>query len=91
MPGKSEKDELVKLARGIVLVQGNTFIKELLRKNNIRIGLSGQVKTGQWWSGQNRPTDAARDVILLSHFLLVRQVRLRAPAPWPAFQDVTVV
>jgi hypothetical protein len=34
----SEKDELVKIARGIVLVQGNTFIKELLRKNNIRIG-----------------------------------------------------
>jgi hypothetical protein len=53
--------------------------------------LSGQVKSGQWWSGQNRPTDVARDVILLAHFLLVRQVRFRAPAPWPAFQDVTVV
>jgi len=56
-----------------------------------RAGLSGQVKSGQWWSGQNRPTDVARDVILLAHFLLVRQVRFRAPAPWPAFQDVTVV
>jgi hypothetical protein len=53
--------------------------------------LSDQVKSGQWWSGQNRPTDVARDVILLAHFLLVRQVRFRAPAPWPAFQDVTVV
>jgi|ERR1700688_958366 len=28
--------------------------------------LSGQVKSGQWWSGQNRPTDVARDVVLLS-------------------------
>jgi hypothetical protein len=53
--------------------------------------LSGQVKSGQWWSGQKRPTDVARDVILLAHFLLVRQVRFRAPAPWPAFQDVPVV
>ena len=43
----------------------------------------GQVKTGQ--------RRLARDVILLAHFLLVRQVRFRAPAPWPAFQDVTVV
>ena len=53
--------------------------------------LNGRVKSGQRWSGQNRPTDVARDVILLAHFLLVRQVRFRAPAPWPAFQDVTVV
>ncbi len=43
------------------------------------------------WSGQNRPTDVARDVILLAHFLLVRQVRFCAPASWPAFQGVTVV
>ena len=34
----SEKDALLQLARGIVLAQGNTFIKELLREKNIRIG-----------------------------------------------------
>src|SRR5580704_17436691 len=34
----SEKDELLQLARGIVLAQGSTFIKELLREKNIRIG-----------------------------------------------------
>jgi hypothetical protein len=34
----SEKDALIQLARGIVLAQGNTFIKELLRAKNIRIG-----------------------------------------------------
>jgi hypothetical protein len=28
--------------------------------------LSGRVKSGQWWSGQNRPTDVARNVVLLS-------------------------
>ena len=54
-------------------------------------GLSGRVKSGQRWSGQNRPTDVARDMVLLSHLLLIRQVRFRSPAPWSAFQDVTVV
>ena len=53
--------------------------------------LSGRVKSGQRWSGQNRPTDVARDMVLLSHLLLIRQVRFRSPAPWSAFQDVTVV
>src|ERR1700735_5159723 len=33
-----EKDALLQLARGIVLAQGNTFIKELLRERNILIG-----------------------------------------------------
>jgi hypothetical protein len=37
-PTLSEKDALLQLARGIVLAQGNTFIKELLREKNIRIG-----------------------------------------------------
>lgn len=37
-PKLSEKDALVQLVRGIVLAQGNTFIKELLREKNIRIG-----------------------------------------------------
>jgi len=55
------------------------------------LSLSGHVKSGQRWSGQNRPTDVARDMVLLSHLLLIRQVRFRSPAPWSAFQDVTVV
>lgn len=37
-PTLPEKDGLLQLARGIVLAQGNTFIKELLRERNIRIG-----------------------------------------------------
>jgi hypothetical protein len=37
-PTLSEKDALLQLARGIVLAQGNTFIKEILRERNIRIG-----------------------------------------------------
>jgi len=53
--------------------------------------LSGRVKSGQRWSGQNRPTDVARDMVLLSHLLLIGQVRFGSPAPWSAFQDVTVV
>ena len=53
--------------------------------------LRGQVKSGQRGSGQNRPTDVARDNVLLSHLLLIRQVCFRSPAPWSAFQDVTVV
>jgi hypothetical protein len=67
------------------------WLREKRRERKTVKDLSGQVKSGQWWSGQNRPTDVARDVILLAHFLLVRQVRFRAPAPWPTFQDVTVV
>ena len=55
------------------------------------VHLSGQVKSGQRWSGQNRPTDVARDLILLAHLLLIRQACFRSPAPWSAFQDVTVV
>ena len=34
----SEIEELKKLAKGIILGQGNIFIKELLRKENIKIG-----------------------------------------------------
>ncbi len=38
MTSEREKETLIGLARGIVLVQGNAFIKELLRKNGIKIG-----------------------------------------------------
>ncbi|MGB8356680.1 MAG: hypothetical protein WCD79_22470 [Chthoniobacteraceae bacterium] len=37
-PSTQEKTALRKLVRGIVLAQGNVFIKELLRKKDIRIG-----------------------------------------------------
>ena len=61
-------------------------------RNEVReTPLSGQVKSGQRWSGQKRPTDVARDLILLAHLLLIRQACFRSPAPWSAFQDVTVV
>jgi hypothetical protein len=39
--------------------QGDVAIKRL-------INLSGRVKSGQWWSDQNRPTDIARNTVLLS-------------------------
>lgn len=37
-PFPSEKDALVRLAKGVVLAQGNRFIKELLRMHDITIG-----------------------------------------------------
>lgn len=37
-PLPEEMDALVRLARGIVIAQGNVFIKELLRDRGIRIG-----------------------------------------------------
>lgn len=37
-PLPSEKDALVRLAKGVVLAQGNVFIKELLRSRGIKIG-----------------------------------------------------
>jgi hypothetical protein len=55
------------------------------------IRLSGQVKSGQRWSGQNRPTGLARDLILLTQLLWIRQACFGSPASWSAFQDVTVV
>ena len=55
------------------------------------LALSGQVKSGQRWSGQNRPTDVAQDLILLTQLLWIRQAGFRSPASWSAFQDVTVV
>src|SRR5437879_6514364 len=37
-PGAEERKALRKLVRGIVLAQGNAFVKELLRSKGIRIG-----------------------------------------------------
>lgn len=34
----SEKDSLIRLVKGVVLAQGNTFIKELLRNQGVKIG-----------------------------------------------------
>ena len=34
----TEKEQLIELARGIVLAQGNVFIKELLKKHKVKIG-----------------------------------------------------
>ena len=53
--------------------------------------LSGHLKTGQWWSCQNRPTDEARDSVVLPLCLLIRQVHFGSPTPWAAFQNVTVM
>ena len=53
--------------------------------------LSGQVKSGQRWSGQNRPTERPGTWFFLTCFLLLRQVRFGAPASWSALEYVTVV
>jgi hypothetical protein len=37
-PLPSEADDLIRLVQGIVLAQGNEFIKEMLRDRGIRIG-----------------------------------------------------
>jgi hypothetical protein len=61
--------------------------------------LTGNCVNGPRGSLQKRPmgdgskptNGAARNLILLSLFLLLRQARFCAPALWAAFQDVTVV
>src|SRR5258708_16953572 len=56
MPQESELDALRRLVRGVVLAQGNLFIKELLRSKGIKIGstkadfetnLLGAIESGQ--------------------------------------------
>ncbi len=37
-PGPEERDDLERLVKGIVVAQGNDFVKELLRERGIRIG-----------------------------------------------------
>lgn len=37
-PGPEEREELERLVKGIVVAQGNEFVKELLRERGIRIG-----------------------------------------------------
>src|SRR5260370_20243605 len=53
--------------------------------------LSGHPKTGQRWSGQNRPTEEAGDSVVLPCSLLWRQVYFRTPTPRTAFEYVSVM
>lgn len=53
--------------------------------------LSSHLKTGQWWSYQNRPTDLARDSVILPLCLLIRQVHFGAPTARGSFENVTVI
>ena len=53
--------------------------------------LSGHPKTGQRWSGQNRPTEEAGDSVVLSCNLVWRQVYFCAPASRTAFEYVSVM
>src|SRR5579872_832243 len=48
--------------------------------------LSGHCKSGQRWSGQNRPTEVAGDSVVLPCLRLWRQVSFRTPAPRTAFE-----
>ena len=58
---------------------------------DISIILSGRLKTGQWWSCQNRPTDLARDSVSSTSLPLIRQVHFTAPTARAAFENVTVI
>src|SRR5712664_1331876 len=71
------KDELTDLRRmfrrGSAAVWGVTPGEQSASKRKwerMDIGdvLSGQVKSGQRWSGQNRPTDAARNLVSFNPF-----------------------
>src|SRR5260370_17284787 len=53
--------------------------------------LSGHPKTGQRWSGQNRPTEEAGDSVVLPRGFLRRQVYFRAPTSRTAFENMTVM
>src|SRR5215469_4904933 len=53
--------------------------------------LSGHVKTGQRWSWQNRPTEMARDKVVLLCRVLRGQVDFCAPAARTALKHVTVM
>src|SRR5258708_17420962 len=55
------------------------------------ISLSGHPKTGQRWSGQNRPTEEAGDSVVLPRGFLRRQVYFRAPTSRTAFENMTVM
>jgi hypothetical protein len=69
---------------------------EQLRKwksqhDQVTDNLSGQIKTGQRWSLQNRPTEVAEDSVVLSCRLVWRQVCFCAPAPGTAFEHMAVM
>jgi integrase len=90
-------------ARLIDTIEANPALSEVIPGGNggwldrraeakfLAVSLSGHFKTGQWWSGQNRPTDPARDQVLLSLCLLIRQVHFGSPTPGAAFENMTVV
>src|SRR5579864_3874187 len=62
---------------------GNLFVQS---RHPPLQNLSGHCKSGQRWSGQNRPTEVAGDSVVLPCLRLWRQVSFRTPAPWTAFE-----
>jgi len=61
----------------MALLEETAAVADALHGN----GLSGHFKTGQWWSGQNRPMEIARNKVFLSCVGLVRQVCFCPLAP----------
>src|SRR5258707_8641920 len=55
------------------------------------VDLSEHPKTGQRWSGQNRPTEEAGDSVVLPRGFLRRQVYFRAATSRTAFENMTVM
>jgi anti-anti-sigma factor len=55
------------------------------------LGLSGHLKTGQRWSGQNRPTRVAGTPVVLPRRILWWQVCFCAPTARATFEHVAVM
>ncbi len=51
----------------------------------------GSLQKRPMGDGSKPANGCSRDLVLLAQFLFLRQARFCAPAPWAAFQDVTVV
>src|SRR5439155_24145496 len=75
----------------VVLTNSNPASTTALAMSDFDNRLSGHLKTGQWWSCQNRPTEMARDSVVLPLCLLIRQVHFGAPTARAAFENVTVM
>ena len=59
--------------------------------NRLHKSLSGHLKTGQRWSGQNRPTRVAGTPLFLHRRILWRQVCFSAPTARATFEHVAVM
>jgi len=67
-----QRELIVRKKRGRVPWSSAT-IYSVVMAGKLGVHLNGRVKSGQRWSGQNRPTDVARDSDVLPCRLHIRQ------------------